>query len=102
MAEEKEKETEEESEEEEAKPDLIKQANEAAERIEKANAATQAALDRQERLIAENRLGGEADAGSPPRTQQDKDIEDAKSLLSGTGLDPFAGEGKNALSQKEV
>ena len=65
----------------------IKRANEAAERLEKATALEKENLDRRERMVAEERLGGRTDVmGKKPtddRTQDQKDIEYANQITKG-------------------
>ncbi len=85
-----------EGEEEKAK-DMVKKANEAAGRLEAANAQTEKLVARQERLKVQETLGGTADAGTPQKTKEEKAKEDMKGLLGEGGLDPFAGEGENAI-----
>jgi len=74
----------------EKKKSLLDEAKETAERIEKANAVMKENLDRQENIIAEERLGGRAEAGSTPKekTDDEKWAEGAKERYAGTGLDP--------------
>ena len=47
----------------------IREANEAAERIEKANAKTEEMIARQEALAVEKMLGGKADAGTQKKEE---------------------------------
>ena len=70
-------------------PDLIQKANEAAERIEKANLKLEENLNRQERIAAEMALGGESDAGTgvKPLTDDEKEDAEARKLLKGTGFE---------------
>ena len=67
--------------------ELITKSNEAAERQEKANEDLSALLDRQEKLQIERTLGGEAKAGQPATTEEEKGIESAKKQLEGTGFE---------------
>ena|SRR3990167_377382 len=67
--------------------DMIKKANEAAERLEKANKQQEENLDRRERIYAQEKLGGRADAGGREQTQDEKDTEGARKLLEGTGFE---------------
>ena len=67
--------------------ELIIKANEAAERIEKANDDLKATLDRQERLQVERTLGGSAEAGQRPTTEEEKADEAARKQLEGTGFE---------------
>ncbi len=95
LAEEKEEDNAEEQEEDEET--LVDKANTAAKRIEDANAEQKKLLDRQERMAADAALGGKAEAGTPQMTKEQKSAETAKKLLEGSGMDPFADEGKAAL-----
>lgn len=70
--------------------DMITTANDAAERLESANKVHEELLKREEELIAVRTLSGKTDAGQPAKTQEEKEIEAAKKLVEGTGLDPFA------------
>lgn len=67
-------------------PKLIEDANAAAERIEKALEGFKSENDRRERLVAENRLGGETLQGAPtsPETQAK---QRAVEFWAGTGID---------------
>lgn len=51
------------------KRDLIKEANEAAERMEKANTQREALLIREEALKVQETLGGKASAGTPQKKE---------------------------------
>ena len=75
----------------EEKKDLVSKANEAAERLEKANLELKDLLAKHEALIAEDRLGGKSFAGTfqKTKTPEDKVKEEAMNLLKGTGLNPF-------------
>lgn len=67
--------------------DIVAQANEAAQRLEDANKATAALLQRQERLAVANTLGGSAEAGAPGLSDEQKAQKSAKKFLEGTGFD---------------
>ena len=67
--------------------DMIAQANEAASRLESANARLSQLLDRQERIAVKNMLGGTSNAGTPSKSQEEKDTEEAKKWLEGTGFE---------------
>jgi hypothetical protein len=67
--------------------DLVEKANAAAARIEAANKALSELLDRQERLSVAKALGGKTEAGTIPPTEEDKELEDAKKWLAGTGFE---------------
>lgn len=70
-----------------ATPDLIDKANEAAERLEKANEQHSKLLVKQEKLNVERTLGGHAEAGTTEKTKEEKEIEDCKRYLKGTGME---------------
>lgn len=70
--------------------DLISNANSAAERLESANKELSKLLVRQEALRVEATLGGEASAGQPLKTKEQVEIDGAKKLLEGTGLEDEA------------
>ena len=65
------------------KPDMIARANFAAERLEKANAEASKNLDRKEKLMAEQRLGGFTEAGQPPKKEEISDKEYARKAQRG-------------------
>jgi len=65
--------------------DLISKANEAAERIEKANKETDLLLQRKERLAVEATLSGKAEAGKKRMTKKEKGIAYTREFLKGTG-----------------
>jgi len=71
-------------------PDLIDNANNAAERLEKANAQLDLLIAKQERMNVEHRLGGNTEAGSIGKSQDERDLEEAKAFLRGTGLEKDA------------
>ncbi len=66
--------------------DQIAKSNEAADRLEKANAEMLANLERQERLVVAQTLGGKSDAGQTPQTEEQKEKEQVDKLLAGTGM----------------
>lgn len=70
--------------------ELIEKANLAALRQEEANKIHKELLDREEALKVEETLGGNAEAGTAEKTQEEKGIESAKKLLEGTGLETHA------------
>ena len=70
--------------------DLIDKANAAAERLEAANAQLEKNLVRQEKLVVEARLGGNADASQPKKSDEEEAKEAAMKLMEGSGLNPFA------------
>lgn len=74
----------------EGEPEMIQKAKEAAEKLEEQNKRLEKNLDRQERLRAEEALGGIADAGSQEKSQEEKEVEDAKKLIEGSGFEDMA------------
>ena len=63
---------------------LLEQSIKAAARIERANAQTAALLDRQERLMAAQVLGGRSEAGYIPPIPQEETAKDyAKRVMRG-------------------
>jgi len=61
---------------------LVEQAYQAAERLEQANRKQEELLDRQERILAREALGGRSEAGQNPPKKEEKDpIEYANSLI---------------------
>ena len=79
-------------------PTMVEKANEAAERLEKANTEKERLLLREEKLQAEKALGGTADAGTKELTEDEKETEGAKKLLAGTGYEEMFDD----PSKKEV
>lgn len=71
----------------EQNPDLIAKANEAAERIEKGNKEYAALVARQEKLKVEQILSGTAQAGRQEKSESEKQAEEIKKLLEGTGYE---------------
>ena len=69
--------------------DLIKKANDAADRLEAANKETKEILSTQAKAKAERILGGEASAGKEQKTQTDeeKEIASARAMILGTGYE---------------
>jgi len=61
---------------------MVRDANEAAERLEKANQEKASLLAREERLLVEKSLGGSAEAGKPPEPKKDSDEDYAKKVMS--------------------
>mgnify|MGYP001561691808 FL=1 len=64
----------------------MKKANDAADRLEKANKEMTEQLDRKERIIAQEKLGGRADTGQEI-SQEEKDNAEARKLIEGTGYE---------------
>ena len=69
---------------------IIEQANAAAERLENANKEHAKLLQQQAAMQVERTLGGTANAGQPSISKEDKEIQEAKKLLAGTGLEDYA------------
>ncbi|MCK5644284.1 MAG: hypothetical protein KAJ19_26025 [Gammaproteobacteria bacterium] len=70
-------------------PTLIEQANQAAERTEKATADLKEQLDRQENMLAQQRLAGRADAGqAPEKPKETTPTEYMKEVLEGKHNEP--------------
>lgn len=69
---------------------IIAQANAASERLEKANKDLATLLQRQEELQIERTFGGTADAGSQNISKEQQELDSAKALLKGTGLEDYA------------
>ena len=67
--------------------DLIDNATIAAERLEKANAELKGLIAKQEKLAVERTLGGVTEAGSFPKSIEQKEIDSARALLKGTGYE---------------
>lgn len=68
--------------------DLIGKANQAAERIEKANEQLGKLLQKQEQMKVEETLAGHAKAGGKREmSKDDKIIEETKGFLKGTGFE---------------
>lgn len=71
----------------------IRQANEAAERLEAANKKQEELLGKQEEMIAEQRLGGNTEAGAPaPEQAKLTDTEYAEKVERGEAS-PLADDG---------
>jgi hypothetical protein len=72
-------------------PELIKRAEAAAERLEKANKIQEELLKRNEDLLARQILGGKSEAGIliKEKTEDEKQNEKIKKMFEGTGLDPL-------------
>ena len=70
---------------------IAEQAFKAAAELRAANEVKKQLLDREEKLIAMRQLGGRAEAGLAPKVESDEERikRQARSLLAGTGLDPF-------------
>jgi len=62
---------------------MISAANEAAERIEKANAIMKENLDREESIRVEQRIAGNAEAGKPSERKEETSEEYADRILTG-------------------
>ena len=69
---------------------LVGKADAAAQRLEDANKEFSKLLDRQEQLKVESTLGGTASAGSPSLSKEEKEIQDAREMLKGTGMEDLA------------
>ena len=67
--------------------DMIAKANAAAERLEKANEQLNKLLKQQASIIARDTLGGRSSASEPTKTKEDKEIEEARKMLKGTGYE---------------
>jgi len=72
---------------EDVQPDMIKLAKEQADRLEKANKEMKDLLDRRDLIRAEQILGGKSEAGQQSKTEEDKEIEEARAMLMGTGFE---------------
>ena len=70
--------------------DLISKSNAASARQEEANKETARLIEEQKALKVEQTLGGHAAAGQPSQTEEEKAVEDAKSLIKGTGMEDMA------------
>ena len=66
---------------------MIDRANAAAQRMEDANTQLTQLLAKQESMKVEQTLGGETEAGQPSKTEDEINIEAAKTLLDGTGFE---------------
>ena len=72
---------------------LIDNANEAAERLERANAIKKELLEREEKLHALKMLGGQSEAGVvPPKPKEETPEEYAEKLMKGE-VNPFKEDG---------
>jgi hypothetical protein len=91
--EEEEKNEEEKPEEKQEKTPLITAANEAAERIEKANAEQKLLLERQEELMAQNALGGQSEAGAVPQKEKKLSDEEYSDLVLRGEVNPLKADG---------
>ncbi len=67
--------------------ELITRANLAAERLEKANEDFSKLLLKQEAMRIETTFGGKTEAGSQEPTAEEKEIDDARRLIAGTGFE---------------
>ena len=74
--------------------DLVKKANDAAQRLEKANIELGRLLLRKETSNDEAILAGEAIAGERRETPEEKQIASAKQLLEGSGYEDLFDEPK--------
>jgi len=68
---------------------IVAKANEAADRLEKANAKQEELLNRQAEQYAKERLGGQTDAGGVVLTDEEKQKHRISEALKESGLDPF-------------
>jgi hypothetical protein len=66
---------------------LVSKANEAADRLEAANTKTEQLLAKQAATEAEKVLAGTAEAGADEKTDEEKAIESAKSVIEGSGFE---------------
>lgn len=82
---------------------LIDKANEAAERMERANTKKEELLEREEALKVESTLGGEAEAGAAAETEDEKITREAKEMMGEIGieLEPEEKNGKPRDSVQE-
>lgn len=64
--------------------DLIKEANETAERLEAANKEHAKLLEKQEKLAIEAKLGGKAEAGMPSK-EEEKAAARVKEIMGSVG-----------------
>ena len=67
--------------------DMISKANAAAARLEEANLQHAKLIAKQELMQVEQTLSGTARAGTQNKTKEQKDIENARNMLKGTGYD---------------
>lgn len=67
--------------------DLVKKAEEAAIRLEKANAQMEKLLAQQAQNKINETLGGQSSAGKQHKTAEELEKEDARRLLAGTGFE---------------
>ena len=68
--------------------DMVSKANAAAARLEKANKELAALIQRQEKMKVEATLSGEASAGiKQRRTKEEREIDNAREFLKGTGYE---------------
>jgi len=67
--------------------DIVKNANAAAKRLEDANKETAKLVARQEALQVEKTLGGTTKAGQKRMTKDQKEIQNARDMLAGTGYE---------------
>jgi cell division septum initiation protein DivIVA len=70
-----------------ASDDLIKQATEAAERLEKANQQMADLMAKQASEKVKSSFAGESYAGRPQVSKEEKEIAEAKKFLAGTGYE---------------
>lgn len=61
--------------------DMIDQANEAAERLERANNRREELLQREEKLAIQKTLGGKAEAGIEPEKPKEETAEEYKNRI---------------------
>jgi len=74
---------------------LLEKANQAAERLEKANEELKGLLAQQATMKVEKTLGGETEAGKEGKTKEQKETEEAKKLIEGSGFEDILEEKKN-------
>lgn len=74
---------------------LIQKAEDAAKAIEEQNERLEKNLERQEKLRAEKVLGGKTDAATQEMSKEEKEVEEAKKLIAGSGFEELAFPSEN-------
>ena len=69
---------------------LIDKANEAADRLDASNKELARLLAIQQNEIIQKKFDGQTTAGLPTKTKDEQDIENAKTMLKGTGMEELA------------
>ncbi len=79
------------------KPSMIQDAENAAERLEKANAEKKELLDREEKILAERKLGGKSNYGETEKKKDplDDPVEYAKAIERGE-VNPLEDKSKDS------